>query len=729
MRASRLLVLIGVLAPVCAVAQPTAPATNTASTASTTPATAAASTAPRAASRPASAGTAMTRAEFVAMIADHFKWVHWSEYNDYAKAVPRQFSDVKIGDRFWKQIDNALEEAIVEPDMDTQAFFPNRPMTRADAAVVFARAFGIAPAPDDALVRFGDTRALTGEQKVSVNALASRGFLKGRTVSQWAPSAGITRAEARAAMQAIVAAVVAPVQVMPKPGTTSNRRNVNMTTETPGATVYYTLTDDHTEPPDPTTASKAYDATKGFLLFDVPMGATVDAKYWTLKARAVKDGMTPSAVRTFTYYITRPQVTPFKARLVHAPTATSPAVWDIINDNDYHRPHTYYIEGTTRGMVFDAGQYPASKANLKTFIDTLATKPYDAMLGHNNPDHVEQIASFTEAGVRLYLTPQDKGSLLASKRADFTAAATASVPVRDGDVFDLGNVTLHAYQVPGHSPGLVILQDKTNGWVFGTDMFGCNRPATVDITAYTGVKMDLFLSMVQQLYSNLRKGGGKIVEVYNAHNDVPVGYPGIWNFQQAVQQLIDVGEKATVPSMRGSSPGGAPSTNQRTSVVGDMWRDKNWIALWIGGQYGGSVDYLTKPTTAYATKAAIDYNATGGIEKYAVLSNLEIDGGTLVGVDLTWAAPFNGVACTLANKFDPWTYAYDVKVPAGTRTIGIVPTAMSNRITSLSVNGIATPTRSRRAIPVTDGARITIDIVAPNTVTTSQYVLTVKVDQ
>jgi glyoxylase-like metal-dependent hydrolase (beta-lactamase superfamily II) len=399
-----------------------------------------------------------------------------------------------------------------------------------------------------------------------------------------------------------------------------------------------------------------------------------------------------------------------------------------MNPADYNRPHVYYIEGSARGVVLDAGQYPASKASLKAFIDTLATRPYDAVLGHNNPDHVEQVNAFAQAGVRLFMTAQDKASVLASKRGDFVAAANAAALLKDGDVLDLGNVKMTAYQAPGHSHGQVILADKRNGWIFGSDMFGCNRPATADITNYSGAKMDVFLSMVQQLYGNLLRDGGTIAEVYNAHNEVPVGFPGLKNFEASVQQLIDVGDSASAPSLRGNSPGGQvmPSP-QRMSLVGDMWRDKNWIAIWVGGNYGAPVDYLSKPTTAFPSKVAIDYNAAGGIRKYAVLSNIGFGGGELVGVDLAWAAPANGVANSLPNKFDPWTYAYEVRIPAGTKTIAVTPTAMSNRIASLKVNGVAVKSRASRDVAVADGAKVTIDVVAPDGVTTSQYVFTLKI--
>lgn len=163
------------------------------------------------------------------------------------------------------------------------------------------------------------------------------------------------------------------------------------------------------------------------------------------------------------------------------------------------------------------------------------------------------------------------------------------------------------------------------------------------------------------------------------------------------------------------------------SIVGDMWRDKNWMALWIGGTMGGPADYLSRPVTTFPTRATIDYNAPGGIDRYAVLSNLEIMGGALAGVDLAWAPPANGVANALRNKFDPWTYAYDVTVPPGTSSIDVVPTAMSTRIASMTIDGVPIASRKARTLPVADGTRITIVVTTPDRSTTGTYVLTVKV--
>ncbi|MCX6551819.1 MAG: S-layer homology domain-containing protein, partial [Acidobacteria bacterium] len=126
MKMFRILALLAALVPASVQAQSTA-----------APAASAANPAPAA---------AMTRAEFVAMVSDYFQWVHWSEYNDYAKPVPRQFSDVRTGDKFGKQIECALEESIVVPDTDNK-FNPNKPMTHQDAAAILTSAFKLAQAP------------------------------------------------------------------------------------------------------------------------------------------------------------------------------------------------------------------------------------------------------------------------------------------------------------------------------------------------------------------------------------------------------------------------------------------------------------------------------------------------------------------------------------------------------------------------------------------------------
>ena len=153
-----------------------------------------------------------------------------------------------------------------------------------------------------------------------------------------------------------------------------------------------------------------------------------------------------------------------------------------------------------------------------------------------------------------------------------------------------------------------------------------------------------------------------------------------------------------------------------------MWKDgTDWISLAIGGRFGDEYEYLTNNTTA-------NYNA-GGFTKYSVLSNIEIEGGDLIGTTVEWSAPrtftWAGEEITVLNslpdKFDPWTYDYTIKVPAANNKITIIPTTMSTKVKEIRIDGKMVDYRSRNVIEVSNGQIIKITIVAPDGITTSSY--------
>lgn len=674
----------------------------------------------------------MTRSVFVASVSKYFDWVHSSEYNDPYKLPQPTFVDVKMGvTPNAKEIETALEEAIVSNVLGY--FYPDQPVTREEAAEIYAKAFKIPASSTDALSAFTDAGSITASRRASVNALVAAGYMTGSSATLFAPAAALTAGEAKTIFDSITSQRVAPPQVMCKSGTTAPRRYVSISTPTPGAKIYYTYTFDGSEPADPATSGIEYDfENNGVLQFVNPLSSSTDFRLYRMKAIAKKDGLTASTTQTFTWNIVRPRTAAFQAKLVHAGTDTSPTVWKINNPAEYFQAFVFYIEGSTRGLVFDAGEYGYLKANLKTFIDTIATKPYDIIVGHNHPDHAEQIYNFTSAGVTLYASAIEKAAITASSRTDFQSAGASAVAIGDGFQFDLGNVQLTTFMQPGHTHGLMTAIVNQTGWVFGSDNFCCNRAYTADTTQYNLVKVDLFLSLTQQLIANYKKSSviGQITELTNAHQEVPVGMEGVNNFVKCFQQLIDRGDAASAPSIRGGRLGNptSPTTrNSRMSMVGDMWRDKNWMA--VGNSLGAGLDqpvnYFTAPTTSFPCGATIDYNTADGYKKYSVLSNIEIAGGTLVGVDVYWAAPANGVANKISNKFDPWTYAYTVNVPSGTSSILIKPTAMSNNISAMKVNGTAVAQGSGATVTVAVGTIITIDVVSPDGTSTSSYKLTV----
>ena len=113
---------------------------------------------------------------------------------------------------------------------------------------------------------------------------------------------------------------------------------------------------------------------------------------------------------------------------------------------------------------------------------------------------------------------------------------------------------------------------------------------------------------------------------------------------------------------------------------------------------------------------------------------MALEGGELVGTTLTWAPtpePFEWAGQTitvpnsLPNKFDPWTYDYVIEVPESNDEITFIPTTMSTRVRSISLNGKAVGYRSRNTLPVSDGTVITVEILAADNQTTSKYTFTV----
>ena len=711
----------------------------------------------------------LTRAAFVATISDYFDWAHSSEYVDQFKSVQQTFADVSLGDTAYaKQIETALEENLIS---NVQGYFsPDASITREDAADIYVKAFKVPAATSNPLTAFTDANTISAARLNNVKAMVEAGYMSGTSATTFAPKGTLSANEAKAILTKITTSLVAPVQAMPKPGTTSPRRYVSYTTPTPGAQIYITETFDGSEPPDPTVASMAYDfvkmGTRNYVVNDgrpgslgvVPPGGTIRTK-----AVAMKNGMAVSAVQSFSWTLNRPgsdikepaqkQTQPFEYKLVHQATATAPAVYKIFNMSESVQAYSFLILGPDRGVVFDFIQVHYLSGDMKPIVDKLANgKPYDAILGHNHVDHVAQIGNFSSIasdgsggvaakGGKIYTSKLDKYQLmgtLATANAGYKAAGDQAVELTDGQVFDLGGgIKVTAWFAPGHEDGLVTLV-TSNGWVYASDMWACNRPYTADTTGYSGVRSDLMLSLVRQLLANYKKSttDGLIIEVTNAHQEAPVKMEGVNNFVKCFQKMIDQGPSATEGSIRGGINRMSMVHNDVSNVKG-MWRDKNWMALEVGANPTAHKDFttftegtnnvMTSTGLAYPCNNTINYNTADGYKKYSVLANLEVVGGTLEGKDVYWnvAQVAGNVERKLTNKFDPWSYAYTINVPAASNSITVTPWAMSSKFTSMKLNGAAVTQGASVSVAVSAGSRITVDIVAADGVTSSTYTFTV----
>lgn len=143
----------------------------------------------------------------------------------------------------------------------------------------------------------------------------------------------------------------------------------------------------------------------------------------------------------------------------------------------------YLAEGAEKAALLDTG---FGFGDLKGYVEQLTTKPYEVLLSHGHLDHAGGSVQFE----RVYLNERDwalekwhntrqrrigdvthgPGGMPAGvTEEDFLPSRTEPyLPIDEGDVFDLGGVTIVPIAVPGHTAGsLVFLIPEDRIALFG----------------------------------------------------------------------------------------------------------------------------------------------------------------------------------------------------------------------------------------------------------------------
>lgn len=135
----------------------------------------------------------------------------------------------------------------------------------------------------------------------------------------------------------------------------------------------------------------------------------------------------------------------------------------------------YLIEGEERALLMDTN---LGVGHLKALVDSLTDKPYDVVLTHGHIDHAPGAPEFP----KVYMNHADlpiyramcglegrmgylRGNLgpryeeYQFEDADFIPPMPdmAFEDLKEGDCFDLGQVHVEVYALPGHTPGSMIL--------------------------------------------------------------------------------------------------------------------------------------------------------------------------------------------------------------------------------------------------------------------------------
>lgn len=161
----------------------------------------------------------------------------------------------------------------------------------------------------------------------------------------------------------------------------------------------------------------------------------------------------------------------------------------------------YLVEGGERALLIDG---LSGVGSLKAFVRELTDLPVELALTHGHVDHAG--AAFEYGVCRVH--PADVEMLYEhgdpARRYDFATrgrpagafmpvpedvvprCAVRTLPVGDGDVFDLGGVQIEAIAVPGHTGGTLVFLDRAHRAVYSGD--ACNPNTLLALPGSTTIE-------------------------------------------------------------------------------------------------------------------------------------------------------------------------------------------------------------------------------------------------
>ncbi len=155
---------------------------------------------------------------------------------------------------------------------------------------------------------------------------------------------------------------------------------------------------------------------------------------------------------------------------------------------------SFLIEGSDKALLIDG---LSGVGSLKAFVRELTELPVTLVNTHGHVDHIGADFEYKE----VYIAPEDiplmyahsdmemrlgfakSGAMFAPlptepKLSDVTVPGPVkTLPMKDGDIFDLGGVKLDVIAVPGHTRGTVVFLDRDRRIVYSGD--ACNRNTLV----------------------------------------------------------------------------------------------------------------------------------------------------------------------------------------------------------------------------------------------------------
>ncbi|MBO4473334.1 MAG: MBL fold metallo-hydrolase [Clostridiales bacterium] len=172
--------------------------------------------------------------------------------------------------------------------------------------------------------------------------------------------------------------------------------------------------------------------------------------------------------------------------------------------------------GTEKAALIDTGM---TSPDAKEIAEGLTDLPLLLINTHADPDHISGNSAFPE----FYMSPNEEENY-----RNFKGQGTI-LPVKEGDIIDLGDRVLRIIDIPGHTPGSIAILDEKNRVLTSGDtvqdgkifMFGPMRD------------LDKFIESLK----HLSEFEDQFDEIYPMHGSFPVSPELIGQLKEGAEQV------------------------------------------------------------------------------------------------------------------------------------------------------------------------------------------------
>ena len=132
------------------------------------------------------------------------------------------------------------------------------------------------------------------------------------------------------------------------------------------------------------------------------------------------------------------------------------------------------------------------EGNLYSIIREITQLPVDVVLTHGHGDHAgRELKNLIDHGLKVYMKLDDYEIYTGMSNKD-ALSRESFLELNHGQVFDLGNRELEIIELPGHTPGSIVVLDRKNQLMFSGDSLGSGTiwmqlPHSMPLEEYLGV--------------------------------------------------------------------------------------------------------------------------------------------------------------------------------------------------------------------------------------------------